>query len=1143
LTEQQSRPLEVAGASVALSAGAGCGKTMVLTARFLKDLEGEERRPLRSIVALTFTRKAARELRERIRNRCRDRLGAGGDADVAHWKSVLRGLEAAPIGTFHEFCAQWLRRHAVACAIDPEFIVLDETVAGAVRDESLGRSLRDWLAAADSDLIELAVEFGLARVRQALVDLATHRALGDLEPWADCSVDQIVACWKTAWQAKGRPAALQRVRQVAGACRACLTEHESSHAKMRERRTFLLEHLPAIDGPDVPDSVLSEIREQAKVQGGGTKDHWPSPAIYEQVKTHFENVRKEIDQFLTKSGQWDEAATNQAAEFGRQLARLAQSFQRTYDAAKRARGGLDFDDLLLRTRNRLLKQPELAGDRDGRILTRYLIDEFQDTDVVQGQILALLGGESFAAGRLFLVGDLKQSIYRFRGADPEVFRKFRADFPAAGHHALTENYRSVPAILDFVNALFSNVFDEPDNRLIPVRKPLTGDDQPAVEFLWAVEPETETKTQVRDRRRTEARWIARRLRQRLDAGWIVQDRKTGEPRPAGPGDIALLFRAMTGVEVYESALADEGFDYHVVGGSAFYAQQEILDLINVLSVIEDPFDAVALAGALRSPFFCVSDDGLFWLATARSGVLAEGLWHAGEIAELSPLDRQQAVRACDLLRHWRAQKDRLPIAALVDRVLDESGYEAALLGEYLGGRKRANARKLVRMARTLDQQGGFTVADFVTRLRADLRRPPREDQAATTDEEGTSIRLMSIHQAKGLEFPIVVLPDLNRKPPENTEFVAFHPELGPVVRFSRDPATGDEAESDEAGQSLGWRCYRALERHEEEKESLRLFYVAATRARDALILSAGLAPEEKPASPALALLSLRFDRARGACRAALPDGWAVPRVHVTLECPVSSRTAAGEPVSRPRLNEVASAITTAELSAEVPPPSPQPHQQQPRPRLVDLDPALGLPSSLARLDRLIRTILADPRSLAPKELPRVAAEAARRQHPAAPTSLIAGALDRLRPWLDGMLGRTLASATEIERGLAWTIAWPPEAPERTVYQGTVDLLVRDQWGDWTSIVVAVAEAAYRDERLRLLLGSRAAAALGFVPIRTGWLVRLGPDPEGGLQIEDSPGAAELESVLRASRIDASRSDGVPLSVTAVDRTRGCIGQE
>src|SRR5262249_34056525 len=157
----------------------------------------------------------------------------------------------------------------------------------------------------------------------------------------------------------------------------------------------------------------------------------------------------------------------------------------------------------------------------------------------------------------------------------------------------------------------------------------------------------------------------------------------------------------------------------------------------------------------------------------------------------------------------------VPIAALVARVLDESGYEAALLGEWLGVRMRANARKLVRIAREFDRQGGFTLAAFVARLRADLRRPPREGQAATADEEGTSIRLMSIDQAKGLEFPIVVVPDLNRRPPARSEGIAFHPELGPLVRPSKDPSgegtTADEADSDESSrQSLGWLTYQAL---------------------------------------------------------------------------------------------------------------------------------------------------------------------------------------------------------------------------------------------------------------------------------------------------------------------------------------------
>ena len=325
------------------------------------------------------------------------------------------------------------------------------------------------------------------------------------------------------------------------------------------------------------------------------------------------------------------------------------------------------------------------------------------------------------------------------------------------------------------------------------------------------------KASVHERRTTEAVWLARRLRERIDAGWQIRDPKTKTPRAATPGDIALLFRAMTDVAPYEVALAAEGFEYHVVGGSAFYAQQEVHDLINVLSAIEDPFDVVSLAGALRSPFFCLSDDGLYWLATSLHRDLAANLHRCDQIPELSPTDGPRARRAGRLLASWRESKDQMPIAALIDRVLDESGYEAALLGEFLGSRKRANARKLVRLARRFDGQGGFTLADFVARLRDDLRRPPREEQAATTDEEGESVRLMSIHQSKGLEFPIVVVPDLNRDSGSNFQGVVFHPELGPLVRPSRDrepDAGASEAHdaSDEQGQSLGWQTYGALER-------------------------------------------------------------------------------------------------------------------------------------------------------------------------------------------------------------------------------------------------------------------------------------------------------------------------------------------
>ncbi|MGE5756753.1 MAG: UvrD-helicase domain-containing protein, partial [Planctomycetaceae bacterium] len=1035
LTDRQSRPLAVQGASVALSAGAGCGKTMVLTARFLGDLGGVDRRPLREIVALTFTEKAARELRQRIRNQCRARLAAGDDP--AHWRAVLRGLGAAPIGTFHEFCGQWLRRHAIEAGIDPDFSILDESIAGAVRDEALATCLRRRLADCDPDLIELAVEFGLGRVRESLAELLARRSLGEIDAWAERTPDELIALWRAAWTSQGRAARLRAVVQAARACVERLAPHESTHPKMRERRAFLLEHLPELDHLDPSDARLAEVRAETMIQGAGTKNHWPSPEIYEAVRDALACLRKAIDDFLKKS-RWDEEATRAAAEHGLRFARLAARARREYDAAKRARGGLDFDDLILKTRALLRARPKGAERAPEEAITRLLVDEFQDTDPVQGEILERLAGAEFAHGRLFLVGDFKQSIYRFRGAQPRIFQEFRDRFPAEGRHALTENFRSVPGVLDFINALFARTFPGPETRLLPGAKAEARGDGPAVEFLWAVEADEEApgaRSSAHERRKVEARWIARRLRQRLDAGWTIRDLKSNRPRPAHAGDIALLFRAMTDVGPYESALDEEGLDYHLAGGSAFYAQQEVHDLINLLSVIEDPCDVVSLAGALRGPFFGLSDEGLFWLATSKHGDLAEGLERVDQIAELSPLDRRQAERARELLRRWRGIKDRVSIAALVDRALEESGYEPALLGEFLGARKRANVRKLVRLARRFDQQGGFTIAAFVARLRADLHRPPREDQAATTDEEGTSVRLMSIHQAKGLEFPIVVLPDLNRKPGVDRDPVAFHPALGPLVRPSRDrTAEGPaSAEGDDPGprQSLGWLAYQAIEQRDEQDEALRLFYVATTRARDALILSAGMGPAEAPASPAMILLDERFDRRTGECRAASPDGWPAPRVEVTRGCPPGGGAARSRRGGwRPPLDAIAAAIA----ATPAPPASPPPPAAR-RPRFVDLDPARGLSPRAARLDRLVRSILADPKCFRSGQLSAIASRSARRQDPLAPAGLEAEALDRLRPWLEGAFGCALAAATQIERDLAWTVAWPPDSADLTVFQG------------------------------------------------------------------------------------------------------------
>ena len=214
LTEQQLRALGVPDASVALSAGAGCGKTMVLTERFLAALDDADGRPLEALVALTFTEKAARELRQRIRARCRARLTAGDDRDPERWWAVLRGLDAAPIGTFHEFCARLLRRHALQAGVDPEFAILDESIAGSLRDEAVRIALRKLLAARDADLIELGTDYGLRQVRESLGRLAMLRGAVGLEDWARQEPGAIAERWSTLAVERLWPIVLDRVRPL-----------------------------------------------------------------------------------------------------------------------------------------------------------------------------------------------------------------------------------------------------------------------------------------------------------------------------------------------------------------------------------------------------------------------------------------------------------------------------------------------------------------------------------------------------------------------------------------------------------------------------------------------------------------------------------------------------------------------------------------------------------------------------------------------------------------------------------------------------------------------------------------------------------------------------------------------------------------
>ncbi len=1135
LTTEQRRPLEVRSVSVALAAGAGCGKTTVLTERFLGEIDGVNGRPLRALAAMTFTDKAARELRQRIRERCRTKLAIGENSQW--WTIVLRALEAAPIGTFHEFCGRLLRGYARELAVDPEFAILDATIAGSLREQAVGSAVRRLLSKRDPDLLSLGVVHGLKSIREMLETILAQRAPDEIDPLCSLSADDLVDRWQTAWRLRGRPAVLAKLGPAARHCRGVLENLLDPSPKLLIVRQEVLEGLAALGSPACSDDHLTRLRESAKINTLRGKNDWPDGETKEKVGDAFKNLREQIGKVLEKMV-WDEAVTLDSAETTIQFARLAREVRRDYDELKARHRGLDFSDLIVRTRDVLRDVRDTVDvaetDLDPTAIEFILVDEFQDTDQVQSDILRLLGQDAFLHGRMFVVGDAKQSIYGFRGAEPAIFGQWRGEFLEDGRLRLSENFRTVPCVLHFVNALFAESFADvgeapgsavvdPDAIRLGAVRPDHGHG-PGVHFFW-VEPPAPTedggdveKLSVLDCRIREAEALAKWLRERLDAGWPVVDRKTRQTRPAHAGDVAFLLRAMTDVWPYETALADQGFEYHTIGGSAFYSQQEILDVVNVLSVVEDPLDEVALAGCLRSPFFAMTDEGLYWLSrVVPGGGLCLGLERVSEAFGLSAHDRRQAERARSLLACWRGLKDHVPMAALLSRMLDESGFTAALVCEFLGSRKLANTRKLVQTARDFDRRGGFGLADFVGRLRAYADDPPREEQATTTEEDSPSVRIMTVHQAKGLEFPIVILPDLNKNVGARPSALGFDRELGLVLKPR--PAVGaDEASESGSVESLGWRTYKAIEEREEREEALRLFYVATTRARDDLVLSAGFATpldavSVAKLSPALNLVWERFDGKTGRCLASLPGDWPMPQVDfvdVGSLAPGRDRAARR---SRPDLLEIIDAVTGTYQDVYQPP-----QTLAPLPRFIDLGSPLFDSSRASRIGDLIRAVAASPDLLAGDEPSLIASRAGKRRTPAANGGQIAEAVAWLQAWVGSPFFRRLKGTPpdRIQGGEGWTLPGASRAdgsPARVV-RGFCDALVQSEDGGWRPLVFLARGESEAWGRLRASLSITALSRKGIQPIGPAWLIRLGADGSLVAERRDTLAAAEFESLLR-----------------------------
>lgn len=849
-TDQQAEAIKARKVSLALDAGAGCGKTFVLTERFLKELETPEGLEpdvrLSQLVAITFTDAAARELRTRIRRLVAERIASVNSTERTYWIQLQRAIDGCRISTIHSLCGNLLRSHAFDVGLDPTFATLDSPASQVLQTAAVEDTLRELLAARDTDAMLLGRAWNVDRTKQYVRSMLDHYRKPGFVQWLAQEPADLLEAWQAFFTDHIWPTAAEELTSLASRMLMLLDQFTPQTASATEIHRELSTALTSLTDGAPTSSDLTVINELARVRTERNaprkipflKGGWERVDQYEDFKQEATQLREALKRLPIVD--FGSESAQIAAELGLALARVAGRAAECYEQMKTGRAALDYDDLIA-TAHRLLSDPkhqDIQSQLQASIDVLF-VDEFQDTDRIQVEMVKALVGDLVESGKLFFVGDGKQSIYRFRGAEPQVFRDLQQEIEPAWRLPLTHNFRSQPAILNFVNAVFAPVFEE-YKPLRPSRPQVSA--EPAIELLWTKFPELSRGKagSVAAARRAEARTIASRLRTLIDSkAPIVGDAEAIEGRRAVEyGDVTLLFRSLSDVAAYEEALRQQEIPYYLVGGHAFYTQQEIYDVLHLLRVVMSECDELSLAGVLRSPFFSLPDETLFWLTEAHNS-LERGLFAPQLTSNIDVEEQAKVRRAAETISMLRTHKEEWTPPKLLAEAMERTGYDAALLAEFMGERKLANVYKLMEQARNAVASSVGSLADFVTQLAEFTTTTPKEALATTSPGTANVVRLMTVHKSKGLEFPVVIIPDLDRKANASSDQVVFDNQLGPLVAPPSDGGTD----------SSGLKLFKHLDKLADQAETDRLFYVACTRAADYLLLSSAMDDPSEPKGP------------------------------------------------------------------------------------------------------------------------------------------------------------------------------------------------------------------------------------------------------------------------------------------------------
>jgi ATP-dependent exoDNAse (exonuclease V) beta subunit len=839
-----------------VEAAAGTGKTTELVTRIVRVLSAG-RAPVTGIVAVTFTEKAAGELKLRLREALEvARRQAADDAPRrCRLEAALANLEEAHISTIHGFCAELLRERPVEAGVDPLFSVFTETQARRCYNEAFA----GWF----QEVLEDPPE----GVRRSLRRTSRSGAGGD--PDDDGPVDRLRnAGWDlTEWRdfpaAWTRPP-FARERAIAHAVDEVHAFASLSGRAGNGRDVLYLDTAAARRASDELRLLMgrSRVGHHGTQEGRGAEgmDCDAAESVLVDLRRHrdFRRARKGSGaSFGSGVTRADMQAAHQrlvqlldsfAADADADLAALLRDELRgsieRYQQRKVHLGALDFLDLLLRTRDLIRDRDEVRREFQARFACIF-VDEFQDTDPLQAEILLLLSADDGeerdwrrvcpVPGKLFIVGDPKQSIYRFRRADVGMYGMVCGQLERHGvsRLSLTTSFRSTPNIQNAVNAAFAPLMRADPNTLqadyveLSPSRPPSGE-QPSIIALPVPEPygKRYVSGQAIERSLPDAvgafvHWLV------TESGWRVTERRSGEtPVDVEPRHICLLFRRFVSfgrdmTRPYVDALEARGIKHLLVGGRAFHDREEIETLRAALAAIEWPDDELSVFAALRGTLFAIGDEELFEYRH-QPGIRS---FHPFRVPDSLPMHLAPIGEALRLLAALHRGRNRRPVADTITRLLDATRAHVGFALRRAGEQVLANALHVAELARQYELADGLSFRGFVEELR-DAAKHSEAADAPIVEEGSDGVRLMTVHKAKGLEFPVVILADITGK-------------LAPL-EASRHL---DSARGLCALRIGGWSprdliLQQPLEHTREEQEGVRVAYVAATRARDLLVVPA-----------------------------------------------------------------------------------------------------------------------------------------------------------------------------------------------------------------------------------------------------------------------------------------------------------------